>query len=263
MDFDLQRFGDGDAVAPAQDAGAVDASAQVEPQPAGPDATGSGQAGEGQQAAPQGLFTQEQVNAIVERRLERERRRWEREIAELKRQMQQPPAAQQPVADRQEQARQFLVEFSRDPLGTLEKFAQTYMARQTQQAQSLQERVQSVVQEAIGAVSDVYPDFAQHAPAVMSQIQSDPAMMAALRRINADPDPMAYRALLESAYLRVKMGQLRNAQVVAGAQVAQEQQAASLAKRAGAAPVQKAAASKQPVEEDPADVLFKAMKSVR
>ena len=265
MVFDLQRFAGEDADPQAQAQPVVgDATPQQtasQPEAGTQDATGSGQTG--QQPATQPMFTQEQVNEIVERRLARERRKWEQELAELRRQVQQIPQAV-PSPNQREQAQQFLAEFARDPYGALERFAQAWQARQTQQVQSVAERIRTAIQDASEALASRYPDFAQHSTAVATAIQTDPVLLAAYQRISRDPDPAAYQAIMEAAYLKAKAQYLGKVQTVSGAQVAQEQQALSAAKARAAAPVQKvAAATKQPVEQDPEDILLQEMKKVR
>lgn len=260
--FDLQRFAEDDMdqgqVGLPESGDQVSSDADAGPQQ--PDAGTDVQAGDGQQTSqPPRMFTQEDVNRIVEQRLRRVNRQWEQRYNELQQrltQIQQPPA----VVNRQELNRQFLTEFSKDPYGTLERFAERYFAEKTRQQAEAVSRAQEAARDAWQDMQFKYPDFAQHATAVMQHISADPFLSAVLRSVGNNVTPEIYAGVLEQAYHAVKGRTQQALNTAAGMQLAREQAAIAAAKQKAGVQRQ-AASSGLPQQKSPEDILFEAIRN--
>lgn len=260
--FDLQRFAEDDMdqgqVGLPESGDQVSSDADAGPQQ--PDAGTDVQAGDGQQTgqSPR-MFTQEDVNRIVEQRLRRVNRQWEQRYNELQQrltQIQQPPA----VVNRQELNRQLLAEFSKDPYGTLERFAERYFAEKTRQQAEAASRAQEAARDAWQDMQFKYPDFAQHATAVMQHISTDPFLSAVLRSVGNNVTPEIYAGVLEQAYHAVKGRTQQALNTAAGMQLAREQAAIAAAKQKAGVQRQ-AASSGLPQQKSPEDILFEAIRN--
>src|SRR5690606_33675099 len=149
------------------------------------DSTGGDPTGGQQQTGGRKAFTQEDVDRIVEQRLARERRRFEREARRLRERIEalggQLSVTQQ--ANRggqtpgQLDSRQFLQQFSRDPQGTLRQFAQGI----TQEQLTVQQRAQNAARDAVEEMSDRYEDWNEVANEVMQHIQRSPVLANYIR----------------------------------------------------------------------------------
>lgn len=240
---------------PTQTQATPQATTQVDPTQA-PAAGGETTAPSGGNAG----FSQEQVDAIIERRLARERRAHQRELDDIRRQLptqtqQQPAAPQQP-----QDAREFLTEFSRDPRGTLQRFAQEVQTVQTQQMTRAQERIQNAAQEALENLGDRYPDFNQVSEQVIRHIQSNPGLSKALRLLGDQVTPDVYEGILDLGYRAVK--DRMDQQVVAAGTAQVQTEAAQLsAQKAQAAAPTPGTSQPAPQETDPEEALFQAHKA--
>src|SRR5690606_9661718 len=137
--------------------------------------------------------------------------------------------------------RQCLTEFSKDPDGTLDGFAERDFAGNTRQLGAAVSRAREAARDAWKDLQVKYRDLAQHATAVMQDISADPFLSAVLRSGGNNVTPEICACVLEQAYHAVKGRTQQALNTAAGMQLAREQAAIAAAKQK--AGVQRQAAS--------------------
>lgn len=228
------------------------------------DSTGGDPTGGQQQTGSGKVFTQEDVDRIVEQRLARERRRFEREARRLRERIEalggQLPVTQQLNSGGQNpeqlDTRQFLQQFSRDPQGTLRRFAQGF----TQEQLTVQQRAQNAARDAVEEMSDRYEDWNEVAHEVMQHIQRSPVLANYIRSRGPNVTAEDYEAVLEEAYHAVKARRVDQASMAGRVQQTKEEQAVEQSKRQAAGPRQRTSSQQMSGGRSPEDILFEAMK---
>src|SRR5690606_20779026 len=166
------------------------------------DSTGGDQTGGQQQTGGTKTFTQEDVDRVVEQRLARERRRFERETRRLRERIESLGGQAIPQIHQrggqtsgQPDSRQFLQQFSRDPQGTLRQFAQGITQEQMNQRGA---------RDAVEEMSDRYEDWNEVANEVMQHIHRSPVLANYIRSKGPNVTPEDYEAVMDEAYHAVK-----------------------------------------------------------
>lgn len=224
---------------------------------------GGDQTGGQQQTGGTKTFTQEDVDRVVEQRLARERRRFERETRRLRERIESLSGQatlqthqQGGQTSGQPDSRQFLQQFSRDPQGTLRQFAQGI----TQEQMTVQQRAQSAARDAVEEMSDRYEDWNEVANEVMQHIQRSPVLANYIRSRGPNVTAEDYEAVMDEAYHAVKARRVDQAAQAGQTRQTKEEQEVENSKRQAAGPRQRTSSQQSGGNQNPEDVLFEAMK---
>jgi len=207
---------------------------------------------------------QAKINEIVQKRLARERRKFEREMDVLKGKVEvltrQAPA---PVEeDPEERGQQFMRDFATDPVGALKRFQESEAALQRGQQNEAQSTIRQAASDALENLKDKYDDFESLAPQILQELQGDPIAQRFLASLGANVTADDYQTLIERAYQNTSAKTTASVVKQGKDSVKQEVDAETAAKRKAGVSTQKATASKKaPTTDELEDAHFKMMKS--